>query len=748
MPKKSIDLLCSISELITLFRFDSNIPGFLQRAVKLIALHTRADVCSIYLASGDELVLRATEGLPAEFIGVLRLNKGEGITGRSLKELRPLRIPKASDDGSYKYIPGTYEEKFEAFIAVPIIHGMNGVGVLVLQHREPDYFSEMDEKTLTVLTSQLAATLENAQLLLDLRAVPTSAGTNRGKPPDTLHCNALCEGVAIGVPVFIGDPEDTSELLRAVDMSMGQFTKGDFLYALEKTERQLEELQRTMEVQLSEIGALIFGSHLMMLQDEAFSGSMREMIDAGTPVVNAVTSVVNTYIRLFLKSRNDLVQEKVHDVKDLGRRILSNLNRTSSSISDYAGKIILAKELFPSDLIKLAAQHAEGFVLYGISATAHLSILARSLNLPVVLTDSPDFNAVSEARLLIIDGKQHTVLVNPEDSVVKHYREVREHLEAALEEEEPLPMESYTRDGHRIHVLSNINLLTDMKIAWKYNAEGIGLYRTEFPFLIRNSFPGEEEQVRVYRRIFEDAGKREVILRTLDIGGDKYLSYVPNMNEKNPFLGLRAVRFSLKNHEVFSKQLRAMFRAAEGRELKLMFPLVASVDEYRQAREFTLRCLEELDAEDIPRCKEVEIGIMVELPSAVEMIGELIEESDFLSVGTNDLIQYLVGIDRTNEHVADLYTPYHPSVLRALYRVVTAAVEAGKEISVCGDAGSNPDILEFLIGCGLTRVSVDPRRLQLVKRSIALVSFAEARGRIPDLLACRTVEEVRSRFER
>jgi phosphoenolpyruvate-protein kinase (PTS system EI component) len=220
------------------------------------------------------------------------------------------------------------------------------------------------------------------------------------------------------------------------------------------------------------------------------------------------------------------------------------------------------------------------------------------------------------------------------------------------------------------------------------------------------------------------------------------------MNEKNPFLGLRAVRFSLKNHEVFTKQLRAMFRAAVGKKLKIMFPLVASVDEYRQAKEFALRCLAEIDAEGIPRCEEVRLGIMVELPSAVEMIEELVEESEFLSIGTNDLVQYLVGIDRTNEHVADLYTPYHPSVLRALYRVIKAAVDAGREISVCGDAGSNPDILRFLIGCGLTKVSVDPRRIQLVKKSIASISYAEAVESVPELLACRTVAEVRSRCER
>jgi phosphotransferase system enzyme I (PtsP) len=413
-----------------------------------------------------------------------------------------------------------------------------------------------------------------------------------------------------------------------------------------------------------------------------------------------------------------------------------------SAQADYEGRIIIARELLPSELLKLAAQRAAGLVLLSGAATSHVALLARSLRLPTVLIDRQDLLQWVEDQNLLLDAIQGTLFIEPDAGVQASYQRLLEERQRIEQLEPQVEDETHSSDGVRVRLLANINLLSDLEPATRLKAEGIGLYRSEFPFIVRDNFPTEEEQYRIYQRLIDRMNGKPVTLRTLDIGGDKSLSYAPNQNEPNPFLGLRAIRYSLRNRPVFTQQLRAMLRAGVNQQLKIMFPLISSVDEFVQAKEIVHQCIAELAAEELPHNPHPQLGLMVELPSAVELIEELAQEADFLSIGTNDLIQYMLAVDRTNEQISDLYVPYHPAVLRALYRVAEAALRNDIEASICGDIAADPHMMVFLLGCGIRSFSVDARHIPYLQQHITRTNVEEARRNAMKVLRLSRIDEI------
>ncbi|MCK5845783.1 MAG: phosphoenolpyruvate--protein phosphotransferase, partial [Victivallales bacterium] len=323
------------------------------------------------------------------------------------------------------------------------------------------------------------------------------------------------------------------------------------------------------------------------------------------------------------------------------------------------------------------------------------------------------------------DGAQGTIHIQPSKEILKQYAR-HQRATDALDGASSMTPETQTLDGERIWLFANINLLSDLKHATHFCAEGVGLYRSEFPFIIRNSFPSEEEQYHVYRRIVEAMGDREVTFDALDIGGDKFLSYQADTEEANPFLGLRGIRFLLENKDIFTEQLRAMLRAGVGGKARIMFPLISSVDEFLDARELVHECMKTLDERGVPYNKETKLGIMVELPSAVTLVDGLAHDVEFMSIGTNDLIQYMLAVDRTNETVSKLYLAHHPAILRAIERVASVARSHRTDVSICGDVVQNSRMIPFLLGAGISKFSVSPRRLPALQRAVASVSMEKA----------------------
>ncbi|MBN2736511.1 MAG: phosphoenolpyruvate--protein phosphotransferase [Spirochaetales bacterium] len=741
MKKETVDLICNVGELIRLFEKSTRVEDFLSSVVSLISEHMNTHVCSIYLyhEAKKKLILKATKGLRPEAIGKVELNLGQGITGRALKELRDICVPKASKSPFNEPIKDIGEEKYEAFLAVPILRGLSRVGVLVLQHQTPGFFDSQDTKTLKAISAQLAVILENAQLMLELGIERKIKISNSKMDSHFIKGISASDGTARGKALKLGARGEA--LFLTVNSEKTETTLDDFNRAVGLSISQLEQLQKEMEEHLNEMVLLIFSAHLLMLKDETFIGTMKELILDGDTPENAVIKVVNNFIALFSKSEAPLMREKAQDVKDIGHRILRNLKPGIEAPGDYSGQIIIAGELLPSEMVKFSIQRAEGIVLFGGGLTAHIAILAKSLNIPMIMTEDELLFQIEEETDLLIDAHQGHLFINPSKDVIKNYEELKiSHRLAAYPDVEE---KSFTRDKTRIRIFANINLLSDLKVAKKLKSEGIGLYRSEFPFLIRNELPSEEEQLRVYSKLHEEMNNKEVVFRTLDIGGDKMLSYLANRSESNPFLGLRAIRFSLKNKEIFKTQLRAMLRAGYKRNLNIMFPLISSVDDFLDVKNIVSESIIELEKEKINFNPEPNLGAMIELPSAVEIAPELASETQFMSIGTNDLVQYILGVDRTNEQVSNLYMAHHPAIYRAINRIAKAAQEKNCDLSVCGDIAADPYMIPFLIGIGIRKLSVNPRLIPVVQDRIMEISEKKCKEFARKLLGIGTIKKVK-----
>ncbi len=760
MRKKTFDLLCNVGELTGIFQRSTNIQGLLHLVVKVIARHMETEACAIFLLDKDSsyLVLRAAVGFNPEVIGKLRLKIGEGITGTSLKKLQPICVPKGSEDPNFKYVPEIFEEKYESFLAVPILHSTKKLGVIVLEDSRPDYYAQHDIRALSTIASQLANFLENAKMLMELRNAGAVKGEAEGGvkseeeeqaeegPSSKKHYyqgKATSPGIAMGRTVTIGDLDDAVLMQKGV----GEYadSPGSFEKALEKAKQQLEEIQSHMDEKLSEAGSLIFGAHLLMLSDDEFAGSMRQQIEEGVEPAEAVVEVVNDYIRLFLESESHYIQEKIHDVKDLGHRILKNLAEEHQEDGDYTGQIVVAKNLLPSELVKLAAQNVEGFVIFGSGVTSHISILARSLVIPTVLLSEEDFFLGEDSGFIVIDGYQGSIIVDPDEEVVERYVNLQEEMKAQTEEIFSAANTVHrisTADGTLVELLANINILSDVRSAQKAGTAGVGLYRSEYLFLVRNDFASEEEQLQIYKRLLAEMDP--VYFRTMDIGGDKQLSSTKEASENNPFMGLRAIRYALKNPLVFKTQMRALLQAGVDRDLRILFPLISGPEEFFEAKKFTGEVIQELSEEGTDHNSSPLFGAMIELPSAAATAGTLAKYADFLSIGTNDLVQYMLGVDRTNENVADLYNIYHPSVLQTLKAIADAGAAAECPVSVCGDSAGDETMLKFYLGIGIRSFSVDPRSIHHVRKVITSTEIAHVEERAQRMLEAETLEEVKS----
>ncbi len=738
--KKTFDLICSVRELTSIFNTKTNVTGLLKIVVKLVAKHMQTEACSIFLLddSTEELVLRATAGLNPDFVGKIRLLSGEGITGRSMKERKPINIPRGSDDPSFKHVPGMDEEQYNSILAVPILYQSEILGVLVLEDPAFDYYDIHDIKSLQTIASQLATFLENAKTLIQLSK---SSGKIQKKDYNLqkkfYKGKSVSEGIAIGNALYLSTSNDG--ILLTIENLHYLETIDAFEDALDSSVNQLEVLQARMDENLSEAGSLIFASHLLMLSDDNFSGSIRNYIKKGEIPSKAIILVVNEYIELFMNSKNIHVQEKILDLKDLGHRMLRNLTEDMNEDGDYSGQIIVAKDIMPSELVKLAAQHTEGFILYGAGATSHISILARSLDVPVVFLTDINFFTSGYNGLLIVDAFQSSIIIDPDAELVDKYLNNLRHIKEKDTKKPVILDEAITLDGKKIKVQANINILSDARAAKELKAEGVGLYRSEFLFLIRNDFPSEEEQYLIYRRLLKQMN--DVVFRTLDIGGDKVLGSI-DQAEANPFMGLRGLRYSLRNQDIFEVQLRALLRAGMGYKLKILFPLVTGIEDFRKAVSIVKTIIDDMIGEGIDCVSDPELGAMIELPSAVMMVDELAEEADFLSIGTNDLVQYLLGIDRSNENIAELYTPQHPSVLRAIKKINDAAERHDCPLSVCGNVATDPDMLEYFIGLGIDSFSTSHNMIQFIRRQISEMDYSHAKYFAKKSLTTRTVKDI------
>ncbi len=749
---KHIALLDKTAELTRLLKASTDLKVFLTDLSTLIAKHMEADSCLffIYDKDQDELVLQGTYGLSSGFVGKLRLKSGEGITGTVLKTLRPINAGHADKHPKFKPVHGIGEESFHSLLSVPIRRGMHRIGVITLYKREPCYFTLKDVTVLIAIASQIASSVLSAGILLSLK--------HKASPSVTIdspvHGIGASPGIVHGETLLFDRqqfsyPEDIQQDSTEEDFGEAD-TVEEFDGAIEKTLGQLKQIEDDLGVGLSDIAGLIFTAHYLMLKDPNYTGVMRSHIEGGMSIEHAIRSVTSEYAAMFAATDNPRIQEKEQDLRDLEHRLLTNLHHTDTDRSDYSAYVIVASAIYPSELVRFWVQKAKGIILHGQGLTAHISILSRSLNLPLLLVNNREILHIPNSTPVIMDATQGILHVNPEVSLIKQYEKI------ARKEHPPIPKDltekNVTMDGRTIEVQVNVNILHDAECGFKQKAGGIGLYRSEFPFLIQNDFPSEMQQLQVYSKICDSSGDHEITLRTLDIGGDKLPGYVENISEDNPFLGLRGIRYSLETPDIFHEQIRAMLRAGAGRQLRLLFPMVSSLEEFLSAKQAVYTCMKSLEDQGVEYCRNPKMGAMVEVPSAVEIAADLAEEADFLSIGTNDLIMYLLAVDRGNERIGEMHTAYHPAVMRTLKRFVENVRSTHPDIagylSVCGDAAGDPLFLPYLIGIGISSFSVEPAKLVSIKQLISKLSYEKCTMYAHDLLQARTTGEVERKISK
>ncbi|ADQ47235.1 phosphoenolpyruvate-protein phosphotransferase [Caldicellulosiruptor kronotskyensis 2002] len=544
----------------------------------------------------------------------------------------------------------------------------------------------------------------------------------------------VSEGIGLGRAVVIKESEYTIKKTK-IENTGAELRR--FLDSIEKAKEQIRKIKAATQESLGEKNAMIFDAHLLILDDPEFVNMVRGKIEEGINAEFAIDESARFFENMLLSLEDEYMRERANDIKDVALRLIKILNGEKQiDLKNLPeDSILIVHDLTPSQTAQINKQNVRGFVTEKGGKTSHTAIIARTYEIPAVVGVEDIINKIKDGDFLIVDGYEGFVYVNPEEDLIKEYeKKIVEENKRKEELKSFLYVESKTQDGKRIKLFANIAHIEEIDAALKNGAEGIGLFRTEFLFMDRSQPPSEDEQFEVYKTVLEKMEGKPVIIRTLDVGGDKNISYLNIDKEENPFLGYRAIRLCLGNKELFKTQLRALLRASIYGKLKMMFPMITCIDEVYQVKWIIQEAKEELKKENIPFSQNIEIGIMIETPAAAVISDILAKEADFFSIGTNDLIQYTLAIDRTNDKVSYLYNPLHPAVLRLIKMTVENAHKRGIEVGVCGEIASNQEFVPVLIGLGIDELSLNPSKILNVKKKILQTRFEEENLRVKELL--------------
>ncbi len=698
-----------------------SLDAVLDIAVRRIRAEMKTDVCSAYLRNDQgSYVLMATEGLNVGAVGVVQLSAGEGLVGWVAAREEPINLKDAGAHPRYQYFPETGEERYNSFLGVPIIHQRQVLGVLVVQQIRDRRFDEGDEAFLITISAQLASVIAHAEATGLLKQIGQLSGEAK------FVGVAGAPGVAIGRAVILQAAAD----LRSVPYKLCLDVDAElelFHQSLGLARNDIKKVGQQLEERLSREERALFDAYLSMLDDASLGGEVIERIRQGLSAPYAWSQVILEHENNFSSMEDDYLRERAADVRDLGRRVLAYLQASTGVEAVFPDKtILIGEELTASNLGEVSAEKLVGLVSVQGSSNSHVAILARAMGIPTVMgaVDLPYTQL--DQREVIVDGHQGVVFSDPGDELRHHYEDVFEEerlIVKGLEALKDLPCE--TLDKHRVPLWVNTGLMVDAMRSLDRGAEGVGLYRTEVPFLMRDRFPSEEEQRQIYREQLQAFAPNPVTMRTLDVGGDKALPYFP-INEANPFLGWRGIRVTLDHPEIFLGQIRAMLKASEGLDnLRIMLPMICSIQELETAQNLIYRAYHELLEEGFDIVLPP-IGVMVEVPSAVYLTRELAQRVDYLSVGSNDLTQYLLAVDRNNARVAHLYESLHPAVLRALHQVVTEAHSQGTPVGICGELAGDPGAAILLMAMGFDVLSMNAASLLKVKSVIRSITLEQA----------------------
>jgi phosphotransferase system enzyme I (PtsP) len=710
----------------------ANADQTLQEVVRLVARKMGVDVCSIYLLERDRhcLTLVATVGLNPDAVGRVCMNIDEGLAGLVLEESAPLLVQNPTCHPRYKHFRDSGEERYCSFLGLPLIYHGEMLGVLVVQTERADTLKETDIPLFSTIASQIAGAAAYAVLLRNLkRTEEETAGLKerleqaektrserkeRKKGP--LRGIPVSPGFAEGYAFFYRETLGFSDVyFREIDNVPLEITR--FEAALKEAENQIFHIFYDFQEELSPGDAAIFQAYLMYLRDGGLKKRVIDTIRKGYAAEYALKETILDYTKVFSRIEDPYLRERGHDIEVVGKRILDNLLGFNEEVHSFKkNTILVAANISPAELIRFRQENLKGIVLTKGGETSHVTILARSFEIPMVIGVPGVQNEVREDGLVIVDGTSGYVFPNPSRLVVREYQRMENEKIRRNERLDGLrTLPATTLDGFHVRMGANIGLLSDLDLVEKYGADHIGLYRTEFPFLSRARFPSEDEQAHLYRRILKGAGGRQVTIRTLDVGGDKFLGYMDYPREDNPYLGWRSIRVSLELTDIFREQIRAILRASTSGPLQILFPMITSVTEIREILAILEQEKEILARQGIPFDADIPAGVLVEVPAAVEILENLLKYAAFVSIGTNDLIQYVLAVDRNNQKVAPLYNPMHPAVIATIARVAAVCRERGVPAEICGESAADPRLAYLYMGMGIDRLSMNAAAVPVVK---------------------------------
>ena len=725
---------------------DVNAADSLEDALLLIVAQVRAamqtDVCTIYLHDkpSEKLIFRATEGLNKDKVGQFGLSFDEGLVGWVATREEPLNLDDASAHPQFQWVEGLGEEPFNAFLGAPIVHQRDLLGVVVVQQEDHRRFSEDEEAFLITVSAQLAGLIAHAELAGAISQSPFSKHDTESAA--RLSGIAACSGIGIGTAAWVS-PHADLQTVPSRQAANRRVELKAFREALASVRTDIQQVAENLEDELGPEDRALFGVYLNILDDSTLGGEVAALIKAGEWAQGALSQVMLRHIRHFERMEHSYLRERAVDVRDLGTRVLGYLQDANrQQVDDPGATVLVAEELTASTLGEIPRDKLVGIVSMRGSANSHTVILARAMGIPAVVgVEDLPLKRLPDQRL-VVDGYNGRIYVNPHADLLARFEGLLAEDEALFEELAPLAERSaLTADGALIPLWVNTGVAADVQRAREFGAEGVGLYRTEVSFLLRDRFPSEEEQRQLYREQLEAFHPAPVTMRTLDIGGDKALPYFP-IEESNPFLGWRGIRVTLDHPEIFLTQVRAMLRANEGlTNLRILLPMVTAIDELRVARDLILRCHREVLSEGCS-APLPPLGVMIEVPAAVYLAGPLAEEADFLSVGSNDLTQYLLAVDRGNARVAGLYQAFHPAVLAALEHIIEAAHQSAKSVSICGELAGDPRAAPLLVAMGFDQLSMNAGSLSVIKRVLSAFTRSELSVLVSKLRSMRSAPEV------
>jgi phosphotransferase system enzyme I (PtsP) len=712
----------------------------LDKLVTVIATNMVAEVCSIYLRrAGKALELFATEGLNKDAVHKTQLKEGEGLVGLVAETAEPVNLSDAPSDPHFAYLPEVGEEPYKSFLGVPVVRGGQVFGVLTVQNRAAVLYAEEEVEALQTVAMVLAEVVAQGAFF---KVAELDEPELRADRPRTFHGEGLSEGVGVG-RVVLHEPRVKVERMIA-DNPQEELIRLEA--AIGSLRDSVDEMLESSELDLTGEGREVIEAYRLFAHDQGWRTRMRDAIRTGLTAEAAVERVQDE-MRVRVQRLDDpVLRERLHDLDDLARRLHRHLTGDDGAQELPLNAVIIARGMGPAELLDYGRERLAGLILEEAASTSHVAIVARSMGLPLVGSVEGVTDSARGGDVIVLDGEAGEVHLRPQAEIVQAFeakRTLREQTQARFAALKDLP--AITKDGVVIKLMMNAGLKLDMPHLAESGADGVGLFRTELQFMIGETMPRLADQVQFYREILDAAGDKQVVFRTLDLGGDKVLPYARWEREANPALGWRAIRIALDRPALLRYQVRALLMAAAGRTLRILLPMVSNVDEFNRARALIDRETERSRLLGQERPRQVLVGAMLEVPSLAFMLPQLMRSADFVSIGSNDLLSFAFAVDRTNPRVSRRYDALNPAALTLIRLIVNSSAEAHGELSLCGEMAGKPLDAMALLGIGLRTLSMHPANIGPIKLMIRSMDLSEVSPFVHKLCG-RTDHSLRTRL--